>query len=827
MARQRPPRTPEVTANQHPRRSILTGTVACVALAALAVALHQPAPTVTPPETDDRSAKAHRDRTVVQQAPAAAEVVMPSDPPEPGLEQSWATDIVRVRPADGDLYALARRTGSTVFRPLGRSGMGALQVPDGHDATTFLAELVASGEATAGGPMGLVQGAGETALQKALREEQWGNEKSELESNIDDGIGLVVVAVLDTGVAYLDYTEADGTPHRAAPGLANSDIVAPWDFVNDDPYPGDDHQHGTHIASIIAGQGDLSGVAPGVGLMPVKVLDEDNLGNEHDLIEGIYHATDNGADIINLSLAFAADYVPSRALLDAIAYAADQGVLMVAAAGNGAMAEVAWPAASPAASPAVIAVGAYCPADKPDFTLAPYSNRGPAVDTVGPGGCMDRDLLGKRGYPDGIIGETIALNDPETVGYWMMAGTSQAAAHISGAAATGLADGKGSLDGFDLILHATASDRDRFGFAMGAGAGRLKSKEVTKKVSEGLSDGDLLKGTYYISLMPFLRQNEDRTVTPVAKVTVLKSDGKRAKDLMVYGDLTGTTSGPVACELDTFDKGACLLEGESVEVMGADGVPESLAWRFNVTAVVHDDRRAYRPTPAFFATDDLERFTDELSATPELDDAGLAFHWQASWDDDLGPVAESYVVVDSGAGITTSPFGLLVSPTALAPLVVEHSASIDGSGISTSPFGYQVLDVPGWTGIDGSGISTSPFGFRLVVLDAQDALGGSGISTSPFGLKSMAGPKDGILYRDDEYFQGDPILMGSSRIQMLDSNKCGSGSSIDDKLKQGGWTKRGSAQLASTLATDPSFGLGTQAVGMSSGRGVVAFTAEE
>ena len=61
----------------------------------------------------------------------------------------------------------------------------------------------------------------------------------------------VTVAVLDTGVAYEDHADASGT-YVQAPSLSDVAVVSPHDFVNGDAHANDDHQHGTHIASIIA-----------------------------------------------------------------------------------------------------------------------------------------------------------------------------------------------------------------------------------------------------------------------------------------------------------------------------------------------------------------------------------------------------------------------------------------------------------------------------------------------------------------------------------------------------------------------------------------------
>ena len=88
----------------------------------------------------------------------------------------------------------------------------------------------------------------------------------------------VTVAVLDTGVAY-----ANRGRFRRSPDFSKNRFVRGWDFVDDDPYPNDDNGHGTHVASTIAeGTGNtigLTGLAYGVKLMPVKVLDRAGEGD--------------------------------------------------------------------------------------------------------------------------------------------------------------------------------------------------------------------------------------------------------------------------------------------------------------------------------------------------------------------------------------------------------------------------------------------------------------------------------------------------------------------------------------------------------------------
>ncbi|HCH63937.1 MAG TPA: hypothetical protein DFR83_14120, partial [Deltaproteobacteria bacterium] len=268
-----------------------------------------------------------------------------------------------------------------------------------------------------------------------------------------DGLSDVIVAVLDTGVAYRTWCgdapcAADATPtHQPVPGLDGVAIVAPMDFVDGDAVPLDEHQHGTHIASTILSQGAHRGVAAGAALMPVRVLDASGVGSEFDLILGIHHAIDHGANIISIGGTFAADFRPSSLLCDALDAASEASLVVLAPTGNDGLEQVSWPAAAPS----VIAVAASAP--EPDFhrlqdpwqttgiaRLAPYANASAAVDVVAPGGDLRFDRTGD-GLPDGVLAETIAPADPSEIGHWLLAGTSHATAITAGAAARALALG--------------------------------------------------------------------------------------------------------------------------------------------------------------------------------------------------------------------------------------------------------------------------------------------------------------------------------------------------------------------------------------------------
>ncbi|HET8953382.1 MAG TPA: S8 family serine peptidase, partial [Solirubrobacteraceae bacterium] len=254
------------------------------------------------------------------------------------------------------------------------------------------------------------------AANDPRRPEQWNLDLIESDAAHATATGSgAVIAVVDTGVA------------AGHPDLAGQ-ILPGHDFVQDDDTPQDGNGHGSHVSGIaIAATGNgvgISSVAPGAKLLPVRVLDDGGSGTSEDVAAGIDWARTHGADVINLSLGSEIPIIGAMGgdeIDAAIRRALGAGLVVVAAAGNNGVPVCE----QPAASEGLLCVGAVDKRSQRSF----FSSFGQGLGVVAPGG---------SGLP--MTGEDILSTVPPA-GYEEIAGTSQAAPHVSGVAA--LLVGKG------------------------------------------------------------------------------------------------------------------------------------------------------------------------------------------------------------------------------------------------------------------------------------------------------------------------------------------------------------------------------------------------
>jgi serine protease len=301
----------------------------------------------------------------------------------------------------------------------------------------------------------------------------------------------VVVAVLDTGVAY-----ANRGPYRRSPDFSRYTFVQGYDFIAHSPYANDHNGHGTFVAGTIAEATDnhrgVTGLAYLARIMPVRVLDAQGEGDASVIAEGVRFAVNHGARVINLSLEFSSDVTAADIpeLIDALRYAYKRGVVVVAAAGNEGSTTIPYPARAPH----VIAIGA----STEHGCLASYSNYGRGIALVAPGGGPDASLPGDPNcYPEvdsgrDIFQMTFTGSSPQRFGFPSgYEGTSMATPHVTATVALMLAarvlGRKPSPARIEARLKATArplggpSDRSLYG------AGLLDAAAATVALKAGIA----------------------------------------------------------------------------------------------------------------------------------------------------------------------------------------------------------------------------------------------------------------------------------------------------------------------------------------------------
>lgn len=234
-----------------------------------------------------------------------------------------------------------------------------------------------------------------------------------------DGSAGIIIAIVDSGV-WSGHSEFAG---KLVPG---------YNALDDSGNTEDDHGHGTGVASVAAAAGDnggIVGVARNARIMPIRVLSAAGEGTEFSIVKGVLWAANHGARVINMSLGSCDENgcAPGSVTgAEAMEQAHALGAVLVAATGNEGIEEFSYPAGYPY----VIGVGATDAADRITY----YSNTGPGLDVVAPGGggsffCDDSE---------DIIAATLAT-EPYCVGTPSSALTTEAGTSFSSPIVAGLA----------------------------------------------------------------------------------------------------------------------------------------------------------------------------------------------------------------------------------------------------------------------------------------------------------------------------------------------------------------------------------------------------
>ncbi len=266
------------------------------------------------------------------------------------------------------------------------------------------------------------------------------------------GDDAIKVGVVDTGIDQ-DHEDLEGT------------VAGQYDFANDDETANDACGHGTHVAGTVSANTDngvgVAGTADGVQLLIAKSLTNSLVvtctGSASDIADGVTWATDNGADVISMSIGSTSQ---SDTIQEAVEYAWGEGVVLIAAAGNDG--DCSDCVSYPAAYPEVAAVTC----TNSDEAQCSFSSQGPEAEFAAPG----NDILST--YNDGD--------------YTELSGTSMSAPHVSGVAALMLSVDD-SLTNTEVrdTLNATAQDLGADGHDNVYGHGEVDAEAAVDAVSGG------------------------------------------------------------------------------------------------------------------------------------------------------------------------------------------------------------------------------------------------------------------------------------------------------------------------------------------------------
>ncbi|MGG4451228.1 Ig-like domain-containing protein [Brevibacillus porteri] len=317
----------------------------------------------------------------------------------------------------------------------------------------------------------------------------------------------IKIGIIDTGISNHEDLQVKG-------GISYVEGKSDFD---------DEHGHGTAVAGVIAGKDNdvgIVGVAPEAEIYAIRVLDEKGHGAYSSMIQGIEWAIQNDMNIVSIS---AGGKIDSRALHDQIKRANQQGILVIASAGNRGMGEDTQ--LYPAKYPETLSIGAI----DQDNQRADFSSVGSGLDLMAPG----VDILSTSLHGD----------------YEQRSGTSLAAPHVAGAAAV-IWSKKGGATNREvrdsLVDHATPLGESRFygkglvNLEKALGLGDEDSAEIQSLESKP-SELRLSEGENY--QLKITANMTDGNTRDVSKEVTYKSKDEKIATVTLSGLVTGSGMG--------------------------------------------------------------------------------------------------------------------------------------------------------------------------------------------------------------------------------------------------------------------------------------------
>lgn len=253
------------------------------------------------------------------------------------------------------------------------------------------------------------------------------------------------------------------------------DDVNGFDFAHGVPSIFDFHGHGTYSAGLLAArwnQGGIAGINPHVKVMGLKVTDWRGKAHEEDVAKAIRYAIDNGAKILQISIAFEGR---SKPVEEAVALAQQKGLLVIAPASSH---SESTEKLTPASTPGVLTVGA---CDRND-RRAPFSGWGPHLDVVAPG----VDIIGLHAWGTDFLafmaGKDIRKEPSGAIlekMFYVSDGSCSAVPFVTGAASlVWQKNPKLTAEQVKQILIMSCDDLNRPGWDNKTGAGRINLKKA-------------------------------------------------------------------------------------------------------------------------------------------------------------------------------------------------------------------------------------------------------------------------------------------------------------------------------------------------------------